>query len=136
MIFPPRITIIQSYCVESNSLHTMPYMKINPLHLPSSPPGIEKSRGRRDHFCIFWALEMALSLALSMPCCMAFKTMASLWSKMSDTLVAPLPWAFTQSTVTAVMLSVGSIVSILTSTYSKWTVALWKVCDRLEWVPC
>ena len=36
---------------------------------PSSPPATEKSRGKRVHFCIFWAFEVARELTESTADC-------------------------------------------------------------------
>ena len=81
-------------------------------HVPSSPPGMEKSAGRMDHFCIFCARDMARSLARSMPACKAFSTFSSRRFKMSDIVVAELPMDLHHAMPDGLSLSVGSIVSV------------------------
>ena len=76
-----------------------------PSNVPSSPPGMEKSRGSIDHFCMCWACDTAFSLTRSMLCWMASSTAAS--SRASDTVVARLPTRWHQETDTGDSLSVG-----------------------------
>jgi len=95
----------------------------NSPHVPSSPPGMEKSWGRTDHFCIFWALEMARPFARSMPACSAFSIFSSRWFKMSDRVVAELPMERHHATAAGLSFSVGSIVSMSTTVW-KWTTVL------------
>lgn len=77
------------------------------LCLPSSPPEIEKSRGKMVHFCIFCALDMALAFTLSTPSWMAWCTADSFRVVISDMRVATTPWHLQKSTISGDSSSVG-----------------------------
>ena len=72
---------------------------------------MEKSLGSSDHFCILAARDVDRALALSIPACMALRTAASGWSRMSLTEVAELPTDRHHSKAGADSVLRGSVVS-------------------------
>lgn len=87
--------------------------------LPSSPPEIEKSLGNIVHFCMRWALEVALALTASMAAWMHWYMALSLPPVMSDTLEAWLPSCWQNSTASRLRSSMGSMVSGLLKHYNR-----------------
>lgn len=88
-------------------------------YLPSSPPKIEKSRGKIVHFWMIAACDTALALALSIPACMALLTISSFPGNISSTVVAWLPIDLHQYLASCVNSFVGAPVVGFISTYLK-----------------
>jgi hypothetical protein len=84
-------------------------------HLPSSPPGMEKSRGSMDHFWMLAARDTAFLLAWSMAAWTAFVMLLSRFWTSSDTVVQLLSKDRHHARVSSASWSRGSPVSGSTS---------------------
>lgn len=88
-----------------------------PLHSPSSPPVMEKSRSRMLHFWMRWALEVATLFTALIPSWMALWTARSFPPAISETRVALLPTFRQNSIASGVSSSSGSPDSAFTLHY-------------------